>query len=326
MKKIIQIFISLTMILTDSYAQITWSELGISSSDINEMEKLKVTPQEYKDWTVLINTRNSDHRRKEIIGLKEAGVTYQEYKDWKALLYSSSYGGPELIIGLKEAGVTYQEYKDWKALVEYRSFEWDMIRLKRDGVTYQDYKSWKAAGIKSCRDILKLKEIGFTHQKYLPYKGIKNVYKVKKLLQWNIKPTKLIIGMSYLDDTFFPCFRNEKEFKANLQFLQENNCKTIRNRAFSEADEYDNEGNCYLFNAELFQRLDRHTGLASGVSGGSFLNYTYYGSTIFVEFDQSWRENASHAGIIKGLGNFEYETSSGTTKNVAKGKVIRFIR
>ena len=203
------------------------------------------------------------------------------------------------------------------------------VDLIKEGEKITDHvisvmKQWKDMGIPYLY-IPDLQKAGKTPQDYKAYKNIRKEYQVKKLLEWDIKPTKLIVGMSYLDYTFFPCFRNEKEFKANLQLLKANNCKTMRNQLFSKADEYDNEGNCYLFNAELFQRFDRHTGLASGVSGGSTFNLRYYGNTIYVEFDKSWRENASHAGIIKGLGNFEYESSE-TTENVAKGKVIKFIQ
>jgi len=68
----------------------------------------------------------------------------------------------------------------------------------------------------------------------------------------------------------------------------------------------------------MYQRLDRTHGLAITKVGRN------YGNTFYAVFSKSWRDGEVKKGYIKGLGNYKYQTSGGSMKNVPKGKVIKF--
>jgi len=91
-------------------------------------------------------------------------------------------------------------------------------------------------------------------------------------------------------------------------------CKEIKMWYFNYSDLYNNKGNCYFYEARLFQRLDRTTGLAQGMEGSK--------RVFFVKFNFSWNEGERHEGIIKGLGKYSYETTDGRVKNVNKGVIL----
>ena len=200
------------------------------------------------------------------------------------------------------------EAKDWQSLGISKSsiFGWKETGVK----TTKQAKQWLNIGVSEYSFIRKLKKIGInTPEEYIPYSKIHGYSAIKMAKSLNVKPTQLIIRL--LNTVDFNS--NDKDILIKeLNILIHNGCWTIEDVYFDSADEYDNEGLCYVFRGELFQRLDRYTGLASGATD----------KTIFVKFDKSWREGAKISGIIKGLGNFSYETSNGSIKNVPKGQII----
>jgi len=110
-------------------------------------------------------------------------------------------------------------------------------------------------------------------------------------------------------------FKNKKIFLESYKLLKKNGCKKIE-PYFNDADEYDNKGKCYRFAAEMIQRIDRSHGLA--------MNRGRYVHMFYSLFYQSWRDGEIKRGVIKGLGNYKYQTTNGSMNNVVKGKVIIF--
>jgi hypothetical protein len=193
----------------------------------------------------------------------------------------------------KKLGISDSQIKDWKK-----------IGIK----TPLDAKEWTDEGIHNTFWIKGLKKVNIKASEYKNYSKIKELKQIQLLKELNMKPNNLIAKMlNYFD------FNNKDSFKKAYNNLKDNGCKKIENNYFSYADIYDNEGLCYIFNAKLFQRLDRRTGLAQSKQSRKLF---------FVTFNKSWSEGNSKYGIIKGQGNFTYDTSGGTKKNVSKGLIL----
>jgi len=193
----------------------------------------------------------------------------------------------------------------------YRYYEWQENGIK----TPTEAKKWTELRVTTVDTLKRIHNAGIkTSEEYRDYfsQGIKSVQIIKLLKSLNMKPNKLIGSM------LPKSFHSKNTFLNDYNILKQNSCKEIESN-FNDADEYDNEGKCYLFGAKMYQRLDRTHGLA--ITSNIF---TGYGNIFYVIFNKSWRDGEIKAGIIKGLGNYKYQTSDGSMKNVSKGEVIMF--
>jgi len=213
----------------------------------------------------------------------------------------------------------------WESIIKDKGYSYQKSDFAKVGVyTPTEAKRWLDAGIHDVRDISEYKKIGIkTLKEYKPYSKlgysvsgliIGAVSHARILKSLKIKPNTLIISMSKSNIGF----KSKKDFLSMYKFLKRNKCKTIEPNFFNYADEYDNKGKCYLFAAEMYQRLDRTHGLAINKIGRS------YGNIFYAVFDKSWRDGEGKVGYIKGLGNYKYQTSGGSMKNVSKGKILKF--
>ena len=178
-----------------------------------------------------------------------------------------------------------------------------MNNLYREFTSAEDIEYFLKHGIK-------------TPKEYLPYKKIskRKRYHIIFLKELNIKPNNLNISISNSNLVL----KSKEVFLSTYKFLKKNKCKRFEGN-FITADEYDNKGKCYSFGAKMFQRLDRTNGLAFHYS-----TIRGEGNLFYAVFNKPWRDGAYKEGFIKGLGNYRYQTSGGSMKNVAKGKVIKF--
>jgi tetratricopeptide (TPR) repeat protein len=162
--------------------------------------------------------------------------------------------------------------------------------------------NYEMCGIKSLSDYKMLIKI-----------GRRDHYKIIKAS--HIKLNALIMSMSKTGMGF----RSKKQFLSAYKALKNNRCKVLK-EDFNNADEYNNKGKCYTFDAKMYQRLNRNHGLAVNISWGNYKPNLFY-----VVFDKSWKDGQVKSGIIKGLGNYQYETAYGSMNNVAKGSVINSV-
>jgi len=183
-----------------------------------------------------------------------------------------------------------------------------LIFLLLSSVSYanEDNASWKKYYF-SDSDIKAFKQNGVRTpeeaKKWMAFSGIR-IQDLKKFKEANIKPTKVV---KFIFD-YYGFIGKEK-----INHIQKE-CKKINTWYFNASDIYNNKGNCYVYDAELFQRFDRTTGLAQGNNGSR--------RVFFVKFNNSWNEGRHRKGIIKGLGKFSYETTDGRVKNVSKGVIL----
>ena len=151
------------------------------------------------------------------------------------------------------------------------------------------------------------------------YAGVTSLSEYKLLMKyrWSLKQYKIIKSTNLKIDTLILSmvkwnegFYSKENFLNTYKVLKKNNCKSLKGD-FSYADEYDNKGQCYTFSAKMYQRLGRTNGLAISER-----------KLFYAIFTKSWRNGGLRIGYIKGLGNYKYQTSSGSWNNVAKGKVL----
>lgn len=257
---------------------------------------------------------------------KDAGLDsyYGTIKEWKAVGVNTptdlknweSIGvrKVERVENYKRQGLDYNEIKKWHDIGVSAS---SVASWKKINLNYVEAKKWVEAGFNH-RDVVKLIKVGCkTAQQCSVYKKINSLEHKKILIELNIKPTKFIESLSSLDNYFGRSsqklfFSSKEDFSNRLKKLKKNGCKKIENDRFAKADPYENDGLCYLFKGRLSQRLDRHTGLAVGSKN----------KPMFMEFNFSWNEGNVAYGVVKGMGEYKYETVAGVNKIIPKGKVL----
>lgn len=278
-----------------------------------------------------ISTIEGEDRLMEYANLGHAYILQGKYKLAKASYFAS--------LGI-EKNAYISDYKELRKLYPNKNVQldngWKIIEelfLKIDkwlkvGCNYSDIQYMRKRGIYNPKEaklwmdmiISKTKfealiKMGIkTTAQYKPYSKMP-INHIKILKSLKKKPNKLIISMSESGYGF----QSAKYFLSTYNFLKNNGCKKIE-PTFNNIDEYENEGKCYLFSADMFQRIDRNNGLAIN---SNWLNEK--GSIFYVIFNKSWRDGEHKIGYIKGLGNYKYRTSGGSMKNVAKGKVLKFL-
>jgi len=202
--------------------------------------------------------------------------------------------------------ITSNNFIHWIIIAKCKSAkeikQWINIGLKN--YDYDYVKELKAMNIKQAKNA----------RKYAKLK----IEQVKFLTKNNITPTKLIVSLGKFDNKISYAlnklyFTTKENLLSKVRLLKNNGCKKLENELFSLADEYDNNGKCYGFSGHLLQRLSRNTGL---VNNGE--------NVTFIKFSKSWKSNdeSAYFGVIKGLGNYKYQTAYGSMKNIPQGKVI----
>ena len=286
-----------------------WLDLGIDFYYVKGWIEKNIPVEEAKEWKALEKDSFSLARIEEIklIGIPSA----QKLNEW----YNAGFKYISLnnIKRLKELGINSpNELKEWNTITNDIN---EVILWKYTGIySVLEAKEWLNIGVNP----LKAKELIQMNYKPIDLKdyspNILNPSQIKILKDLNIKASPLIESMANTSGIFFRInfFATKEKFIEYLDILTKNKCQKIEKRPFYSADEYDNENLCYAFEGVLFQRLSKTEGLLS--SGDNIINY--------VVFNESWKENTLGFGIVKGMGSMRYETSIGTNKLVAKGKVI----
>lgn len=329
MKKILLLVFILTFSLADeSNKKIINKEFGLTNSEIIWWEN---------HISLGGNSGDIDFELRDYLeDFKERGISVNQIKPWIEIGVTNKYKITEAV----KNKVTSQEYVKWRQANGNQGIAIkDIVKLREVGITPNEYAKWRQANgneYMTSENIIELKNIGVTPNEYGKY--VKHFQatpdQIIYLAKLNMKPTKLTISVLnnskiWTEKKVAPIWgeylahidlSNVKRFKHIVNLLKINNCKVLESEYFNDADEYDNEGKCYRFTANLMQRISRYTGLA--VSNLS----EYYNNTnsniYFVTFKDSWREGTNNWGIIKGEGSFRYTTMGGASKVVAKGKVI----
>jgi len=221
-----------------------------------------------------------------------------------------------------------KEIAKWKKVGIYKQYihNWTDI-----GLNAKQAGEWKNIGEGYYQVGRYMNEFKFKSAKeFIPYKDLGQ--KTNYSLSWNFNLYQILATNIKPDDLFVSIINNAdyystKNIRDAYNILKKNGCKKLEANhypnhrkdfsspiGFAEADEYDNEGKCYVFHAKMLQRLDRTNGLASNK----------YGEIFYAIFNKSWSDGIPKSGYIKGLGNYRYQTTSGSMKNVPQGKVLMF--
>ena len=128
--------------------------------------------------------------------------------------------------------------------------------------------------------------------------------------------------MSYANKIFGQklFFTDEKTFKNSYELLNDNCKKIEKDKYFTSVDMSENKNKCYIFVGTMIQRLDEKSFFGkvtkSGLVKGMGRRYFYAEN-----FQNSWMENKTKVGVIKGNGSFSYDSRNGR-QLVPKGTVI----
>jgi hypothetical protein len=316
-------------------------EHTIPSEIIIKFHKLGGTPFLFKDYL-----RTGNWKYSFIVELLEAGITPDMVEKYGASILEAKNIGltPELI----------DKYLDVEPTLKYTSYALhgpiefieinSIFYLYENGITpslFKDYlKIAKDNGIATTitkNGKPKNGVLGFYFGKIdilLVDERYKYMHEAKKS---NINIDKLFMGVfkeNYSKKgTSLLKNRNIKSFKETLKELKDNGCKELSGN-FAEADEYDNEGKCYWFDAKLIQRVDKTEGMALyktdkpfGVKfGKSGIESLPFAEKFFdiPKKNFSWRKNTQKQGYIKGVGASTYQNALGFTHQMPKGVLIKF--
>ncbi len=242
--------------------------------------------------------KKSDFAYEGITTPKQARKIIEEYKSLGIDLYI-------LRINLEEK-ISIKDVREFKknGIGDYETRHW-----VANGYNAKEAKKWLKLGVTQSWGAKKLKKIGIkSPEEYKAFRGMSN--SAIKFLKDNGVNSPDSLDKTMLSEIPIP--ESLEKYDAMKLKIVRSNCYKVESVHFGSSDVYDNEGKCYLFKAKLYQRLERIIGLAVGASN----------KTILVMFDKPWSEGEIRLGVIKGYGNYTYQTTYGSTKNIAKGKVI----
>lgn len=239
-----------------------------------------------------------------------------EMKEWNNTKFIKSTSD---IKGLKQINIhTPQEVIEWKETGFIRGID-DIKSLKGLNInTPQEAIKWKEIGAKKTSDILNLNFAGLKSvDEVLEWQKTKlDLSEIRQLIKINVTSEYVNnnpIIKSMLRTNMRDIFLSSKEsLNKYVEFLTNNECKSIESISFDDADEYNNKGFCYFFSGVMTYRLDKNQGFISN-KNGVFAH---------VNFFDSWPELKEGKGIIKGLGNYKYEDISGNIRFIRNGTVI----
>lgn len=289
-----------------------WKDVNVNSQfDFRMLSLAEInTPEELKPWI------DADIYLMHIEEWKKLGInTAKEAKKWLTVETGHLRVAPWMKAGVK----TVEELQQWKKL----GIDFGSIKLvKESGISFKEFKEWKSLGVSNINNMVFMKENGFkSPDDYEDYAGVKFLDHAIKLKKWDIKPNKLIKSMSHVNtlggQEFY--FKDKDTFEKNYEVI-EDNCDVIHKKRFVTIDMRQNKNQCYIFSAQMIQRLDSKSlfgkltqkGLVSGYQKRHF----------YIEkFEGAWLETDYRVGVIKGTGSFEYETRFGT-RVVPKGEVL----
>lgn len=323
----------------------SWNDINIYPSyDLQQLKSLGLFPKDMENWKPACY--NSYYKKFEVKCIKEysqLGLTSQAAYNWEKNVGSPYYTKKWISSGINNPKIAKEwidviktkdpkVMKAWinagvstpKEVKFYRKISTNthtIQRLKKHNLSMEKIDKWKQVGISKIELILKLKDAGFKNPKeYKPYKGM-YVDHAAKIKKWNIKPNKLIKNMSLRNSVWGQAifFNNKSTFLRAYKHISKE-CNTIEgNKFFSQVDMSMNKNKCYIFVATMIQRLDRDSTSRSGLASGTNRRFFYAQS-----LNESWMQNHTKIGVIKGTGSFSYESTNGI-KVVPKGKVL-FLR
>lgn len=319
----------------------SWNDAGIGGQAISDYKANGInTPQEAKKWKEAGIGHSDDLRYikranikspNELKGWKSAGISLYDISDWKEMGINDPKKAKEwkdvtdiaYVPLWKKAGVDNpNDVQYWK---NANVSVYDVEKIKKANIDLDVIKAWKDYGVKDLKNIIELKNAGFSSpKKYKPYKGM-YIDHAMKLKQWDIEPNELIKSMSHSNNVFNQdlYFKDEKSFKNAYEIIEDQCDVIVKDKWFTTVDMSQNENQCYIFVGTMAQRLDEKSFLGKvtqkGLVSGTGNRYFYAES-----FQGDWMEQKTKVGVIKGNGSFSYESQSGAKVVVPQGNVVFF--